>query len=89
MVTPDQPDDIARTLQTLVEQKSNHSRSMGSQISSRAWCLEFFFDLATNPQTRSLVHVSRLEVGSDLGGSQSRTDRPRLLLSCLGELRRR
>jgi CelD/BcsL family acetyltransferase involved in cellulose biosynthesis len=65
MVTPDQPDDIARTLQTLVEQKSKSFARMGvANIFARPGCLEFFFDLATNPQTRSLVHVSRLEVGS-------------------------
>jgi CelD/BcsL family acetyltransferase involved in cellulose biosynthesis len=64
MVTPDQPDDIARTLQTLVEQKSKSFARMGvANIFARPGCLEFFFDLATNPQTRRLVHVSRLEVG--------------------------
>jgi CelD/BcsL family acetyltransferase involved in cellulose biosynthesis len=64
MVTPDQPDDIARTLQTLVEQKTKQFARMGvANIFARPGCLEFFFDLATNPQTRRLVHVSRLEVG--------------------------
>jgi CelD/BcsL family acetyltransferase involved in cellulose biosynthesis len=64
MVTPDQLDDIARTLQVLVEQKTKQFARMGvANIFARPGCLEFFFDLATNPRTRSLVHVSRLEVG--------------------------
>jgi CelD/BcsL family acetyltransferase involved in cellulose biosynthesis len=65
MVTPDAPDDIARTLQTLVDQKTRQFARMGvANVFTRPGCLEFFFDLATNPKTRGMVHVSRLEVGS-------------------------
>jgi CelD/BcsL family acetyltransferase involved in cellulose biosynthesis len=64
MVTPEAPTEIARTLQTLVEQKSKSFARMGvANIFARPGCTEFFLDLATNPRTRHLVHVSRLDVG--------------------------
>ena len=65
LVTPDEPADIRRTLQALVEQKTRQFARMGvANIFARPGYLDFFFDLATNPQTRHLVHVSRLDVGS-------------------------
>ena len=65
LVTPDEPADITRTLQALVEQKTKQFARMGvANIFARPGCLDFFLDLATNPQTRHLVHVSRLDVGS-------------------------
>ena len=64
MVTPQAPADIARTLETLIEQKAKSLGRMGvANIFARPGYREFFFDLATNPSTRSLVHVSRLEAG--------------------------
>ena len=50
---------------------------------------EFYRALATDPATRHLVHVSRLDVGRDRRRGQSRADLSRLLLSPAGELRRR
>ena len=65
LVTPDEPADIRCTLQALVTQKTRQFARMGvANIFARPGCLDFFFDLATNPQTRHLVHVSRLDVGS-------------------------
>jgi CelD/BcsL family acetyltransferase involved in cellulose biosynthesis len=63
-VTPAARDDIARTLETLIEQKSKAFARMGvANIFAPPGHREFFFDLATNPRSRHLVHVSRLEVG--------------------------
>lgn len=63
-VTPEDPDDIARTLETLMAQKIRAFARMGVfNVFARPGCRDFFFDLATNPATRPLVHVSRLEVG--------------------------
>ena len=65
MVTPCDPDAIADTLATLLDQKQRSFARMGvSNIFERPGYRAFFFDLATGPQTRALVHVSRLEVGS-------------------------
>ncbi len=64
-ITPQEPDEIARTLETLVEQKTKAFVRMGvANIFAPPGHRDFFFDLATNPRTRQLVHVSRLEVGS-------------------------
>jgi CelD/BcsL family acetyltransferase involved in cellulose biosynthesis len=64
-ITPQQPDDIARTLETLVEQKSKAFARMGvANIFAPPGHRDFFFELATHPRTRHLVHVSRLEVGA-------------------------
>jgi CelD/BcsL family acetyltransferase involved in cellulose biosynthesis len=57
-------EEIARTLEILIEQKSRWFAEMGvSDMFEKPGCREFFFDIATNPQTRHLTHVSRLEVG--------------------------
>jgi CelD/BcsL family acetyltransferase involved in cellulose biosynthesis len=63
-VTPQARDEIARTLETLIEQKSRAFARMGvANIFAPAGRREFFLDLATNPRLRDLVHVSRLDVG--------------------------
>ena len=63
-VTPQNPDEAARTLETLIEQKSRSFARMGvANIFASPGHKEFFFDLATNPRMRNLVHVSRLDVG--------------------------
>jgi CelD/BcsL family acetyltransferase involved in cellulose biosynthesis len=67
LVEPGEPDDIARTLETLIEQKSRLFAHMGvANMFARAGLREFFLDLASDPATRDLVHVSRLEVGSSV-----------------------
>jgi CelD/BcsL family acetyltransferase involved in cellulose biosynthesis len=64
-VTPQEPDEIARTLETLVVQKSKSFARMGvANIFALPGRRDFFFALATDPRTRHLVHVSRLDVGS-------------------------
>lgn len=64
-ITPQSRDEIARTMETLVEQKNKSFARMGvASIFVPPGHRDFYFDLATNPRTRDLVHVSRLEVGS-------------------------
>jgi CelD/BcsL family acetyltransferase involved in cellulose biosynthesis len=64
-VTPEATDDVARTLEMLIEQKSKAFARMGvANIFAPPGHREFFFDLATHPRSRHLVHISRLEVGS-------------------------
>jgi CelD/BcsL family acetyltransferase involved in cellulose biosynthesis len=64
-VTPQKPDEIARTLETLVVQKSKSFARMGvTNMFALPGRRDFFFALATNPRTRHLTHVSRLDVGS-------------------------
>lgn len=63
-VRPQARDEIARTLETLIGQKSRAFARMGvANIFAPAGRREFFLDLATNPRLRDLVHVSRLDVG--------------------------
>jgi D-aspartate ligase len=58
------PDDRARTLETLLEQKRQSLARKGiADIFARPGHREFFLDLASNPQSRRLFHVSRVEVG--------------------------
>jgi len=60
-------EDTRRTLAVLIEQKSKAFARMGvTDLFALPGHRDFFFDLATNPRTRQLVHVSRLEVGSTL-----------------------
>jgi CelD/BcsL family acetyltransferase involved in cellulose biosynthesis len=64
-VSPEQSEDVARTLETLMTQKSAQFARMGvTDIFALPGCREFFLDVATNPRTRHLVHVSRLDVGT-------------------------
>jgi CelD/BcsL family acetyltransferase involved in cellulose biosynthesis len=65
MVEPADADDIAHTLETLIAQKSRLFAHMGvANMFARPGCKDFYIGLATNPATRHLVHVSRLEVGA-------------------------
>jgi CelD/BcsL family acetyltransferase involved in cellulose biosynthesis len=58
--------DARRTLEILMEQKSRALVRKGvADMFARPGWREFFLDLATNPQTRQLVHVARLQVGAD------------------------
>jgi CelD/BcsL family acetyltransferase involved in cellulose biosynthesis len=57
---------IAATLETLVEQKTRWFAEMGvSNMFNKPGCREFFFDIATNPKTRHITHLSRLDVGGN------------------------
>jgi CelD/BcsL family acetyltransferase involved in cellulose biosynthesis len=62
--TTDQ-DDARRTIETLMEQKSRSFARKGiADIFAWPGRREFYLDLATNPQARHLVHVSRVEIGT-------------------------
>jgi CelD/BcsL family acetyltransferase involved in cellulose biosynthesis len=64
-VDPSDTDDIRRTVEILMSQKAKAFARMGvNNLFARPGHREFFLDLATNPRTRDLVHVSRLEVGA-------------------------
>ena len=62
-VTAADPTDATATLETLMQQKSQSFVRKGiSDMFARPGCREFFLDLASNPATRHLVHVSRVEI---------------------------
>lgn len=63
-ITEADPRDIARTLQTLMQQKSRQfaHRGIGDMFARPGW-REFFLDVAVNPATRPMVHVSRVQIG--------------------------
>src|SRR5215831_7536141 len=64
LVTPEEPGDLSRTLETLFAHKTKAFARMGiPDIFRRAGYREFFIDMAVNPATRGMVHVSRLDVG--------------------------
>ena len=57
-------DDVARTLATLIAQKSRAFARMGvDDLFARPGYREFYLAMATDPGLRATVHVSRLEVG--------------------------
>jgi D-aspartate ligase len=57
-------DDVPHTLQTLMEQKRRLFAHKGipDMFAQPGW-REFFLDIATNPATRHLVHVSHVRIG--------------------------
>ncbi len=58
-------DDARRTLEMLLEEKSwSLVRKGRRDIFARPGYREFYLDLATNPKTQYLVHISRMEVGN-------------------------
>ena len=58
-------DDIAGTLDTLMAQKANSFARMGvANLFAKPGHAEFYRALATDPATRPMVHVSRLDVGA-------------------------
>ena len=58
-------DDARRTIEILMEQKSRAFARKGvADIFARPGQREFYLDLATNPKTRHMVHVSRVEIGT-------------------------
>lgn len=64
-VNPDGVDDLAATLGTLIEQKSQSFAAMGvGNIFERPGHHAFYDTLATDPALRGVVHVSRLDVGA-------------------------
>jgi len=63
-VNASERDDALRTVEILMEQKSRaFSRKGIADIFARPGQRDFYLDLATNPNTRDLVHISRVEIG--------------------------
>jgi CelD/BcsL family acetyltransferase involved in cellulose biosynthesis len=64
MVEPNDRETRIRTMDVLVEQKASSFARQGiANMFSRPGYREFFSELAANPRTRELVHISRLDVG--------------------------
>jgi CelD/BcsL family acetyltransferase involved in cellulose biosynthesis len=64
-VTVENGDDLQRTMTVLIEQKARSLARMGApNIFARPGWSEFYTAAATNPRTRHLVHVSRLDAGT-------------------------
>ena len=62
--------EIERTLDTLIDQKSRSFARMGVEdIFSRPGYREFFLDVATDLNVSALTHVSRLDVGSTMAAT--------------------
>jgi CelD/BcsL family acetyltransferase involved in cellulose biosynthesis len=58
------PDDVRQTLDTLWAQKRRIFARKGiADMFAKPGCRDLFDDFASNPQTRHLVHVSRVEIG--------------------------
>jgi CelD/BcsL family acetyltransferase involved in cellulose biosynthesis len=58
--------EIANTLKTLIDQKSRWFAEVGiSNMFTKPGYRDFFFDITTNPETRHITHLSRLDVGDD------------------------
>jgi len=64
-VTAANADEARRTLKILMDQKSRALARKGiADMFARPGYREFFLDFASNPATRQLTHVSRLEIGT-------------------------
>jgi len=64
-VTPADAGDILQTLDTLMAQKARSFAHMGvANLFAKPGHADFYRALATDPATRPLVHVSRLDVGT-------------------------
>jgi CelD/BcsL family acetyltransferase involved in cellulose biosynthesis len=69
-VTAADPDDARQTLETLMAQKSRSFARKGiADMFARPGYREFFVDFASNPATRHLAHVSRMEIGETLAAA--------------------
>jgi len=69
-VEPTTEEDLRRTLAELFRQKSAQFARMGvADLFARPGCAAFFLALATDPATRSTVHVSRLDVGETMAAT--------------------
>lgn len=66
LVSAQSGDDALATLAILVEQKSAIFARHGiGNLFARPGYLDFYRDIAGNPATRAMVHISRLDVGSE------------------------
>ena len=65
LVNPESADDIVSALDVLMDQKARQFAHMGvANLFARPGHAEFYRALASEPATRPLVHVSRLDVGT-------------------------
>ena len=65
-VEPQAESDVLATIDALVEQKSRSFARMGvSNIFARPGYLDFYRALFTDPRSRSLTHLSRLDCGAE------------------------
>ncbi len=65
-VTAPDADDASHTLEILMEQKGRALMRRGiPNIFAPPGHREFYLELASNPKTRHLVHISRIEIGTD------------------------
>jgi CelD/BcsL family acetyltransferase involved in cellulose biosynthesis len=63
-VNPESTDETARTLETLMEQKAKAFARMGVvNLFARPGFAEFYREIASAPQMRGFIHISRLDVG--------------------------
>lgn len=64
-VTAADAEDARTTLETLMEQKGRALARKGiANIFARPGHREFYLDLASNPKSRHLVHISRVDIGA-------------------------
>ncbi len=64
-VTSADAEESRRTLEVLMEQKNRLLAQRGiADMFARSGWREFFLDVAANPATRRLVHVSRVQIGT-------------------------
>jgi CelD/BcsL family acetyltransferase involved in cellulose biosynthesis len=69
-VTSANADESGRTIEILMEQKNRLLAHRGiADMFARSGWREFFLDVATNPATSHLVHVSRVQIGDTCGAA--------------------
>lgn len=70
LVTAETPEDIALTVDALIEQKSLTFARMGiANPFERPGVRDFYMELAANPASRGFIHVCRLEVGGRIAAA--------------------
>lgn len=70
LVTPEDPAEIAASVEALIEQKTATFNRMGvANPFDRPGVRDFYMDLATNAETRGLVHVCHLDVGGKIAAA--------------------
>ena len=63
-------DAIVASMETLIEQKTRSFARLGVKNNfARPGYREFYLDLTTDPATRDLVHISRLDVGNSIAAA--------------------
>ena len=69
-ITATDPHDVRQTLENLMDQKSRLLARKGiGAMFARPEHREFFLDFASNPATRHMAHVSRVEIGTTIAAA--------------------